>query len=361
MAGPIKISVLADVGQAVKNVTHFSGIVDSETKRVVTSLGDSKLSGSWGKFQEGFDVGEQRVQGFNDTITGVQDTMTGFQGMLGNRQPGQSFTDSMLQTGQGVADLASGVANFIGPMGAMLSGLKGMGIAAKISAGGQWLLNAAMSANPVMIVVLAIIALVVIVIIAYKKSETFRGIVKALGDAFMTAVRAVGQFVSGALSKLAELPGKIKAIFGKAKDLLVGVGKDIVGGLRDGIAAGWHWVTDKLHDLVSVIPGPVRKLLGINSPSRVFRQIGTHIGEGLSLGITDQADAVHRATEQLVSIPAGTDLAVSSVAGTAAGGGGGQLVVTFAASGDPVMDAIFEEFRKRIRVKGGNVQTVLGR
>lgn len=30
-------------------------------------------------------------------------------------------------------------------------------------------------------------------------------------------------------------------------------------------------------------------------------------------------------------------------------------------SGDPVMDAIFEEFRKRIRVKGGNVQAVLGR
>lgn len=49
--------------------------------------------------------------------------------------------------------------------------------ATKAAAAGQWLLNAAMNANPIMIVVLAIAALVAGLIIAYNKSETFRNIV----------------------------------------------------------------------------------------------------------------------------------------------------------------------------------------
>ena len=49
--------------------------------------------------------------------------------------------------------------------------------ATKAATAGQWLLNAAMNANPIMIVVLAIAALVAGLIIAYNKSETFRNIV----------------------------------------------------------------------------------------------------------------------------------------------------------------------------------------
>lgn len=375
MAGPIKISVLADVGQAVKSVTKFSETVDSETKRVVTSLGDSKLTGGWGKMQEGFDVADTRAMGFRDTITGVQDTMTGFQGLMGDRKPGQTFADSLLQVGMGVGDLASGMANFVVPMGAMVSSVTSLGLASKISAGFQWLLNVAMSANPVMIVVLAIIALVAILVIAYKKSDTFRGIVDAVGRAVAGAAKAVWEFLQKVWGWIKDLPGKIGSVFSKAKDLLLNVGKDIVGGLRDGIVNAWHWVQDKLNALVNAIPGPVRKILGIASPSKVFMGIGDFIGQGLALGIGGAEPAVRRATSKLVSIPAAAGIAVAAGAfggsGRSGGRGGGggwsgsssdrQIVITFEMSGDPVMDAIFEEFRKRIRVKGGNVQAVLGR
>lgn len=57
--------------------------------------------------------------------------------------------------------------------------------ASKIWAAGQWLLNAALNANPISLVILAIAALVAGVIIAYKKSETFRKIVDA-------ALRGIG-------------------------------------------------------------------------------------------------------------------------------------------------------------------------
>jgi len=51
----------------------------------------------------------------------------------------------------------------------------------KVWAAGQWLLNAALTANPIGLVIVAIAALVAGVIIAYKKSETFRDVVKSLG------------------------------------------------------------------------------------------------------------------------------------------------------------------------------------
>ncbi|MFF7901166.1 phage tail tape measure protein [Streptomyces sp. NPDC007920] len=51
--------------------------------------------------------------------------------------------------------------------------------------------NAVMAANPIMLVVIALIALVAAIVIAYKKSDTFRGIVQACWDGIKTAVAFV--------------------------------------------------------------------------------------------------------------------------------------------------------------------------
>lgn len=63
----------------------------------------------------------------------------------------------------------------------------------KAVAAAQWLLNAAMEANPIGLVVVALAALVAGLVIAYKKSETFRNIVNG---AFKGVQKAVG-FVVG--------------------------------------------------------------------------------------------------------------------------------------------------------------------
>jgi phage-related protein len=56
-------------------------------------------------------------------------------------------------------------------------------VSTKLMAAGQWLLNAALTANPIGIVVVAIAALVAAFVIAYKSSATFRAIVS---DAWTT-------------------------------------------------------------------------------------------------------------------------------------------------------------------------------
>ena len=54
--------------------------------------------------------------------------------------------------------------------------------------GVQWLLNTALSANPIGIVIAIIVALVAAIVIAYKNSETFRKIVQAAWQGIQTAV-----------------------------------------------------------------------------------------------------------------------------------------------------------------------------
>lgn len=61
--------------------------------------------------------------------------------------------------------------------------------------GVQWLLNAALTANPIGLVVVAVAALVAGVILAYKNSETFRRIVAAAWSGIKAAVAAAWAFI----------------------------------------------------------------------------------------------------------------------------------------------------------------------
>jgi hypothetical protein len=59
---------------------------------------------------------------------------------------------------------------------------KAMAAATKVVAAGQWLLNAALAANPIGLVILAAVALVGLFVLLYKKSDTFRAIVQKTGE-----------------------------------------------------------------------------------------------------------------------------------------------------------------------------------
>ena len=73
----------------------------------------------------------------------------------------------------------------------------------KRAAAGQWALNAAFLANPVVLIVAGIVALIAALVIAYKKSETFRRIVDAAFAAVKTAVLAFVDAVKAVFSWLA--------------------------------------------------------------------------------------------------------------------------------------------------------------
>jgi hypothetical protein len=63
-------------------------------------------------------------------------------------------------------------------------------VATKVVTAAQWLWNAAMTANPIGLVIAGIVALGVALVVAYKKSETFRNIVNGAFNAVKRAAQA---------------------------------------------------------------------------------------------------------------------------------------------------------------------------
>lgn len=78
----------------------------------------------------------------------------------------------------------------------------------------QWLLNAALTANPIGIVVLAIAALVGALVLLYQKNETVRAIIDAVWGAIKTAISAVvGWFQDTAWPIIKTVAGYIGAYY----------------------------------------------------------------------------------------------------------------------------------------------------
>ena len=68
---------------------------------------------------------------------------------------------------------------------------KAVKVATAVWTAAQWLLNAALNANPIGLVVVAITALVAAIVLAYKKSDTFRAIVTGAMNAVKAAIDGV--------------------------------------------------------------------------------------------------------------------------------------------------------------------------
>jgi hypothetical protein len=110
-------------------------------------------------------------------------------------------------------------------------GVKAVTLATKVYTAAQWLLNAAVAANPFVAIGIAVVALGVALVVAYKKSETFREVVNGVFAAVKTVVLTAVGFILGALDKYL---GGIEMVLRAASKLPV-VG-DKFKGLADSVA-----------------------------------------------------------------------------------------------------------------------------
>lgn len=384
MAGPIKISIVADAGKAIKEVTAFSDTVEENTHRVVTGLGDSKLTGGFGKMQEGFDVLDTRAMGFRDTITGVQDSMTGFQAIMGQGEhASDTFGDKLLLLGTGVGDLASGMANFIIPMMAIVKGLR-------VWTGAQAALNIVMAANPVVLIVLAIIALIAVIVLAYKKSDTFRAIVDAAFKAVWSTIQAVfgwvkshwqllfgiltgpvglavkwivqhwSQIVTAARSAI----DRIRGFFSGLGGMLKGAGRALIQGFIDGIKSMFGPVSSALGWITDHLPswkGPPSR------DARLLRGVGrlTIAGfiDGMRSRFGDARSELAAFTAGLGGAAGTGEIRVGSPTAPAWADRlakllDGGIVIRLESSGQLGDDALLELIADRVSARGGKASTL---
>ncbi|MFC9688853.1 hypothetical protein ACFTSF_09955 [Kribbella sp. NPDC056951] len=119
------------------------------------------------------------------------------------------------------------------------------------------------------------------------------------GGVFSAAVGKLGEL----LSWLGGLPGRILGALGNLGNLLLDVGRSILEGLWNGLKAAATWIKDKIIGLIKdIIPGPIKSILGISSPSKVAAELGRWVPLGLAKGIEDTSAAVARASSQLAGL-----------------------------------------------------------
>lgn len=141
----------------------------------------------------------------------------------------------------------------------------------------QWLLNAAMSANPIVLVVAAIAGLIAAIAILWNTNEGFRN-----------GVLNIWQTVVDFFTKT--IPSAFTTVINWFKSLpsaMVSIGADIVDGLIGGIKNAWSGLKNMVGDLVGGFVDGVKGMLGIHSPSRVFKYIGEMCVAGFEEGTED--------------------------------------------------------------------------
>lgn len=177
----------------------------------------------------------------------------------------------------------------------------------------QWLLNLALSANPIALVVIAIAALVAILILAWNNSETFRNIVTTAWNAVLAAGQglvdgvtaafawfgtlpglfmgwlegagaAVDQGIAAILQWFVDLPGNVVNTLGNLSRLLWDAGVSIVTGLWNGLKAAFQPVIDWVSGIaawIASVKGP------LPYDRRLLIPAGEAIMQGLHKGLKD--------------------------------------------------------------------------
>ncbi len=100
------------------------------------------------------------------------------------------------------------------------------------------------------------------------------------------AANAATQFANSLINGLASIPSQV-----------VSIGGNIVQGLIDGVTGAAGKLIDAVKGAVDDAVQAAKNLLGIESPSKVFRGIGQYSMQGAALGVDDDAHLLQESTE----------------------------------------------------------------
>lgn len=107
-----------------------------------------------------------------------------------------------------------------------------------------------------------------------------------VGNMASNASNAASRFASNLISGLQSIPGQVASIGGQ-----------IIQGMVDGVVGAAGHLIDAVGGAVSDAIDGAKSLLGIASPSKVFREIGQFTMQGAALGVDDDAPMLARSTE----------------------------------------------------------------
>ncbi|UUW92669.1 hypothetical protein [Pimelobacter simplex] len=336
--------------------------------------------------------------------------LSGMPGPLGQLGTGMESAAPLIMGVTGAMDLASLAmnSNVIATVRARAATIakaaseKAATVATKAMTAGQWLLNAAMTANPIGLVILAVAGLVAGFVLLYKRSETVRKIVDAVGGALKSAggwIVDMGKKVGGFMLKwsplgiairlvrdnFGQVTGKVRELGGWLADKLGPRLRDF----REGAGAVGRWLRDTFAGMVDAAVEPFRVMydwikkvidwLGKIKVPDALSKIGGAIG-GLIGGAAPVTVGAPQLAGGVGSFDRRSGIATAALglpnfdrlfAGVSAAGGIGRPVVQVDARTvikvdgalDPVAvgDQILEILRRLERRRPGSIASLISR
>jgi hypothetical protein len=134
-------------------------------------------------------------------------------------------------------------------------------------------------------------------------SNAWNRVTSIISDAWSSARNAVSNGISGVISFVASLPGKILGALGNMGSLLYSAGSDLLLGMVRGITGVVGRVVDAAVSAAKSAVNSVKSFLGIASPSKVFHGLGVNVGEGFANGIAAMSSTVSAEAARMVAIP----------------------------------------------------------
>lgn len=127
-------------------------------------------------------------------------------------------------------------------------------------------------------------------------------------------IKAIPQLVSKIPQIITSLVNGFNNYWSKIGD----IGKNLVDGIWEGINGSIDWIKNKIKGWVGDVTSFIKKVLGINSPSRVFKEeIGTNMALGVGEGFADTMEDVSK--EMGDAIPTEFDADISTNINAGAG------------------------------------------
>lgn len=154
-----------------------------------------------------------------------------------------------------------------------------------------------------------------------------------------TAILLIMTLANGMIDAIPQLIAAVPRVIAAIVDTIrnydwSSIGRNIVQGLKDGIAGMWDNIKNWFNDKVNSLVGGVKRILGIHSPSKVFAGIGGYMAEGLGEGFSDEFASVKKDIEGDMSFSAGSITAGANINGNyasgsygAASGGSGRIIM----------------------------------
>jgi phage-related protein len=365
-------------------------VVDGDASGATSALGDlertadrsaSNTGASLDRVTEGFDTTDTRAMGLADTVGGLSDTFTG---LTDSSLP---LNERLMLLGGGVSDLASGFVNFLIPalgktvaaMGAWIASLaRGTvalarnlaaviaqrialiagAIATGVVTAAQWLWNLAMMANPIGLIIAAVIAFLVILGLLAKNwskitaflrevwQRTWSGITSFFQNAWSRITSGLARAVAFVRAMLATFPLIVGAAVSQIGSFLSGIWDGITAGLSAALNGAIGLINTAIAGINLLIQG-ANAVPGVSIPFipsiPYLAQGGIVTGPTLAMigeGVNDEA---------VIPLPRGMRDGLL--------GGGGATEVRIVLEGD---EDLVRLFRRGIADRGGNVQDVLG-